>query len=88
MGRNLAVEWALNGIRVNTVAPWYIATGLTEPVLSDADYMDAVVARTPMERIGDPEEVAAMVAFLCLPAASYITGQCVAVDGGFMAYGF
>ena len=56
--------------------------------LSDADYYDEVIARTPMRRIGEPEEVAAAVGFLCLPASSYVTGECIAVDGGFLRYGF
>jgi len=86
--RNLACEWAEDGIRVNAVAPWYIRTQRTEVPLSDTDYLDEVLERTPMGRIGEPEEVAAAVAFLCLPAASYITGECVAVDGGFLHYGF
>ena len=47
-----------------------------------------VIDRTPMRRIGEPEEVAAAVGFLCLPAASYVTGECIAVDGGFLRYGF
>ena len=88
MTRNLAVEWAEDGVRVNSVAPWYIRTRRTSGPLSDADYYDEVVARTPMRRIGEPEEVAAAVAFLCLPAASYVTGECIAVDGGFLRYGF
>jgi Tropinone reductase 1 len=86
--RNLACEWAADGIRVNAVAPWYIRTQRTEGVLADPDYLDEVLARTPMQRIGEPEEVAAAVAFLCLPAAAYITGECIAVDGGFLRYGF
>ncbi|QIX61294.1 SDR family oxidoreductase [Hymenobacter sp. BT18] len=88
LGRNLAVEWAPDGIRVNTVAPWYIRTPLAETVLRNPDYLAQVVARTPMQRIGEPEEVSAAVAFLCLPAASYITGQCLSVDGGFVVNGF
>ena len=88
MTRNLAVEWADDGIRVNTVAPWYIRTRRTSTLLSDADYYDEVMARTPLQRVGEPEEVAAAVAFLCLPASSYITGQCIAVDGGFSGFGF
>ena len=88
MTRNLAVEWAEDGVRVNCVAPWYIRTRRTSGKLSDPDYLDEVLLRTPMGRIGEPEEVAAAVAFLCLPAASYITGECVAVDGGFLRYGF
>lgn len=88
MTRNLAAEWAEDGIRVNAVAPWYIRTRRTSGPLSDPDYYDEVVARTPMGRIGEPEEVAAAVAFLCLPAASYVTGECIAVDGGFLRYGF
>lgn len=86
--RNLACEWAEDGIRVNAVAPWYIRTQRTEPTLSDPDYFDEVIERTPMRRIGEPEEVAGAVAFLCLPASSYVTGECIAVDGGFLRYGF
>ena len=88
MTRNLAVEWAEDGVRVNAVAPWYIRTRRTSGKLSDPDYLDEVLLRTPMGRIGEPDEVAAAVAFLCLPAASYITGECIAVDGGFLRYGF
>lgn len=87
MSRNLAVEWADDGIRVNTVAPWYIDTPLAREVLQDDDYRASVLDRTPMRRIGTADEVAAAVAFLCMPAASYITGQCLAVDGGFSVCG-
>ena len=86
--RNLACEWAADGIRVNAVAPWYIRTGRTTPRLAEQSYLDEVLERTPMGRIGEPEEVASAVAFLCLPAASYITGEIIAVDGGFLRYGF
>jgi Tropinone reductase 1 len=86
--KNLAVEWAEDGVRVNAVAPWYIRTRRTSDSLADPDYLDEVLLRTPMGRIGEPEEVAAAAAFLCLPAAAYITGECIAVDGGFLRYGF
>ncbi len=88
MTRNLAVEWAEDGIRVNAVAPWYIRTRRTSSKLADPDYLDEVLLRTPLGRIGEPEEVAAAVAFFCLPASSYVTGECIAVDGGFLRYGF
>lgn len=88
MTRNLAVEWAEDGVRVNCVAPWYIRTRRTSVKLADPDYLDEVLQRTPMGRVGEPEEVASVVAFLCMPASSYVTGECIAVDGGFLRYGF
>lgn len=87
MTRNLAVEWAPLGVRVNAVAPWYIDTPLARQVLEDVDFKAAVLARTPMGRVGEPVEVAAVIAFLCMPAAGYVTGQCLAVDGGFTVNG-
>ncbi len=86
--RNLATDWAADGIRVNAVAPWYINTPLAAPVFSDKEKLDSIVKRTPLRRIGEPEEVATLVTFLCLPAASYISGQTIAVDGGYTACGW
>ena len=85
--RSLAVEWAADGIRVNAVAPWYIRTPLTRPVLEDPVRLERILARTPMRRVGEPAEVAAAVAFLAMDPSSYITGQCLVVDGGFLACG-
>jgi len=86
--RNLAGEWAEHNIRVNAIAPWYIRTALAEQVLKDKKYYNEVISRTPMKRIGEPNEVATLAAFLCMPAAGYITGQCISVDGGFTINGF
>lgn len=86
--RYLAVEWAKDSIRVNAVAPWYIRTSLTEPVLNDQEKLKLILSRTPMNRIGEHAEVAAVAAFLSMPAASYVTGECIAVDGGFLKWGF
>jgi len=87
VARTLALEWARDGIRVNTVAPWYTRTPLVEPVLSRPEALAAILARTPLGRIAEPREVATAVAFLAMPAASYITGQTLAVDGGMSIQG-
>ncbi|PVY40690.1 Tropinone reductase 1 [Pontibacter virosus] len=86
--KNLAGEWAADGIRVNAVAPWYISTPLAQTVLQNEQYLHEVLVRTPMRVIGKSEDVAGAVAFLCMPAAAYITGQTLAVDGGFTINGF
>ncbi len=86
--KNLAVEWARDGIRVNAVAPWYTRTPLVEKLLQDEAYYKDILDHTPMGRIAEAEEVSSLVAYLCMPAASYITGQSIAVDGGFLIQGF
>lgn len=86
--KNLAVEWAADGIRVNAVSPWYTQTPLVKSLMEDEKYLSDVLSRTPLGRIAEPEEVARVVAFLCMPASSYITGQNIVVDGGFLIKGF
>jgi Tropinone reductase 1 len=86
--RSLAREWGPHGITVNAVAPWYVPTPLTEAVLADPSFRDAVLGATPAGRLGRPEEVAAAVAFLAGPDAGWINGACLPVDGGFLAASF
>ena len=85
--KHLAVEWAMDGIRVNSVSPWYIDTPLARPVLSNPEKLEKVLERTPMQRVGQPGEISGLVAFLAMDKASYITGQNINVDGGMMSSG-
>ena len=87
VARTLALEWAADAIRVNTVAPWYTRTPLVESVLADPEKLARILERTPLGRIAEPREVATVVAFLAMPAASYVTGQHLAVDGGMTIQG-
>jgi NAD(P)-dependent dehydrogenase (short-subunit alcohol dehydrogenase family) len=81
--RCLAVEWGRHGIAVNAVAPTFIRTPGTEPALSDPEFRADVEERiAALHRIGEPDEVAGAVVFLCSPAASLITGETLVIDGG------
>ncbi|XP_065617439.1 tropinone reductase homolog At5g06060-like [Quercus suber] len=86
--KDLACGWAKDNIRSNCVAPWFIRTPLVEAALNDEQFSKSVNARTPLGRPGEPKEVSSLVAFLCLPASSYITGQIICVDGGVTVSGF
>ena len=82
--KSLAIAYAAEGIRVNAVAPGWIATPLTEPLHSDPARSDPIVARTPLGRWGTPQDVAGPVLFLASPAARFVTGVILPVDGGYL----
>jgi NAD(P)-dependent dehydrogenase (short-subunit alcohol dehydrogenase family) len=81
----LAVAWAPEGIRVNAIAPGWIATELTRGLTEDEDRSAAILNRTPMQRWGTPGDVAGAAVFLCSEAARFITGVILPVDGGYAA---
>ena len=82
--KSLAIAYAADGIRVNAVAPGWIATPLTQALQDDATRSAQIVGRTPMGRWGQPEDVAEPVLFLASPAARFITGVVLPVDGGYL----
>ena len=92
--KTLACEWAHLGIRVNAVAPWVTWTPLLRDAVEGPGKEDqrASLARaeraTPLGRAAQPEEMASAIAFFAMPTSSYVTGQCLAVDGGLLAEGF
>jgi 3-oxoacyl-[acyl-carrier protein] reductase len=87
--RAMALALADRGIRVNAVAPGTIATELAkEAVLTSAEAKERIMSRTPLRRLGEPAEVAAVCAFLASDAASYMTGEIVVVDGGRLALNY
>ncbi|MBM3835489.1 MAG: SDR family oxidoreductase [Verrucomicrobia bacterium] len=81
--KSLAIAWAPNGIRVNAIAPGWIETAMTRPLIADEARSKAIVERTPMKRWGKPEDVVGAAVFLCSAAASFITGAVLPVDGGY-----
>jgi len=83
--KSLAIAYALDRIRVNAVAPGWIATRLTQALQDDNERSAAILARTPLGRWGVPEDIAGAVVFLCSPAADFITGAVIPVDGGYLA---
>jgi tropinone reductase I len=86
--KGLANEWAKYGIRVNTVSPWFTRTPLTAPLFQNAALMESVLKRTPLNRVAEPAEMAAAIAFLAMDKSSYITGQNIAADGGMTVKAF
>ncbi len=83
MVRTMAVEWSPKGVRVNAIAPGWIMTDMTkETVLKDAERTEKILSRTPLNEFGEPEDIGWAAAFLASPAARFITGVCLPVDGG------
>ena len=85
--RSLACEWAQDGISVNAIAPGIFPTEMNNGIVTGTARGQELLARTPMRRFGNPEELAGAAVLLASDAASFITGQCIIVDGGFLASG-
>jgi NAD(P)-dependent dehydrogenase (short-subunit alcohol dehydrogenase family) len=81
--KQLALEWAASGIRVNAVAPTFVRTELTESTLSQPDRAAELLSRIPFGRFGEPEDIVGAVLFLLSDAAGLITGHTIAIDGGY-----
>ncbi|MGG1550758.1 SDR family NAD(P)-dependent oxidoreductase [Paenibacillus ferrarius] len=88
MTKVLALEWGPYGINVNGIGPWYFRTPLTEKILDQPDYLAEIIARTPLRRVGELQELVGPAVFLASDAANYVTGQTLFVDGGMTIYGF
>ena len=85
--RSLSIEWAKDKICVNAIAPGVFPTELNSSLLSGTERGREILLRTPMKRFGEPEEVVGAAVLLASDAASFITGHCIVVDGGFLASG-
>jgi len=83
--KSLAIAWAQDNIRVNAIAPGWIETPLTKPLYENPARSREIVGRTPLRRWGQPEDLAGAAVFLCSPAAAFITGAVLRVDGGYAA---
>ena len=81
--KSLAIAWAAEGIRVNAIAPGWIATPFTQALRTTTPASAAIVGRTPMGRWGRPEDLTGPALFLCSPEAAFITGAILPVDGGY-----
>jgi len=81
--KSLAIAWAPHGVRVNAIAPGWIETALTAPLVADAAKSSVIVNRTPLGRWGKPADIAGAALFLASPAAAFITGVVLPVDGGY-----
>jgi NAD(P)-dependent dehydrogenase (short-subunit alcohol dehydrogenase family) len=81
--KSLAAEWAPHNIRVNAIAPGYMATAMAQPFFDDPEYGDVWIEAIPMKRPGEPEELGPAAVFLASEASSYVTGAVLVVDGGF-----
>jgi NAD(P)-dependent dehydrogenase (short-subunit alcohol dehydrogenase family) len=81
--RNMALDYAARGIRVNCVCPGFVRTPLIDPILRDSARTERLTALHPLGRLGEPEDIANAIVFLASPEASWITGHALVVDGGF-----
>ena len=84
--RTLAAEWATRGVRVNAISPGFFMTPLNQAKMSPAR-KEAALRRTPMHRFGELDELVGAAIYLCSPAAGFVTGEAIVVDGGFLAAG-
>lgn len=85
--RQLAVEWIFQGIRTNAIAPGFVPADQNREILKSGDRGRRILENTPIERFGEADEIGGAVVFLCSPAASFVNGECIKIDGGFLING-